>query len=461
MTYVSTVSADSPWGFWTQYEGSTVLFNSGSSGADHDLYISGSPTLRQPSPDGGTSASFWGSGSDYAYTSSNVVSNRTAATFECWFYLPSVPQTPTSLVSAAYGIGDTSRRPLHLWVDTNGTINARWGSSNASYTVISSSNTVSTGVWHHVALKIGSGTGAIRLDGVDVATGSQNLGLDNSAFLYLHTGGVPSSGGENLTNGDTVSLAYPAVWWTKLSDTVTDGHYTAMATADPPVDVDISVSSTHTSVLITDDTPSDVDVSSIYTQVLLGVSPEAPADRASSAEHLKTATSLNSYPIQVSAESLIVSQTGVEDVKMAQGHVKSAFPAVPGNIQVSAEHIKILNNPKPDNISVSSSHIKQTGESAPDQLSNTSEKLSVAHSGVESVDVTQAHTKTVGSTDRNSQNTESHAKILSSGKANPEVTSSHTKVLAEIKSTYSSSTEHVKTAGNIDIKRKRGWGILL
>jgi hypothetical protein len=237
MTYDSEVLADSPWGYWKTNEASGNLLDS--SGNSRTLTRpGGDPTYAQTGPSGAADAQAWPDSSgatEYYAVSSASPGSGTAFSLECWFYLTATPTNPVGLISIAYGYGNNSKRPLHLYIDTDGKVKLAGGSSSSANwsPVVSSSSAVSLNTWHHVVAKTAASAQTIRLDKVQVATGTFTTSVTTSDFVFVHGGGdqILSS----LINCSAVTIAKPALYLSTLSDARIDAHYDAMVSGDNSV----------------------------------------------------------------------------------------------------------------------------------------------------------------------------------------------------------------------------------
>lgn len=280
MSYDSEVLADSPALFYLQAETSGNLADSGSLNKPVNSFV-GTPTYAQTGPDGAASAIAWpDSFVTETYAQSGTIGGTapTAATLEGWFYLPSSVTKDTLIFGMGYGHGNTSARPLLLFIRADGKIALWWGTSTTITRLISSASAVSTGAWHHVAATVSSAGAKIRLNKVDVATvgGSTSLSLANTAMAQMHTGGVRAltifDGGVNggtynadLTDSSPIRIARPAFYASALSDTRIDAHKDAMSvttivTPGQPSEADTALAATaKVGVLRTTGQPAETD----------------------------------------------------------------------------------------------------------------------------------------------------------------------------------------------------------
>ena len=233
MTYDSEVAADSPWGYWKTDETSGTNL-ADSSGNARPLTITGSPTLAQTGPSLAADAISWPSSAStehYAISTATITGSAGEYSLECWFYLPSTPTALTPLVTLTFSAyGNTSARPISLYLDTSGNLVLRWGISTSVGTSLTSAGAVSTGAWHHVVATVKNGVGGlIRLDKSTVASGGNTtLSFTTGAKAVVHGGGNMTGASIDLTNGDVVTTARPAVYSAALTTARIDAHYDAM-----------------------------------------------------------------------------------------------------------------------------------------------------------------------------------------------------------------------------------------
>lgn len=283
MSYNSEVLADSPAVFYLQGETSGSLADSGSLNKPLNSFSGTAPTYAQTGPDGTATAITWPDSfvtEGYAQSATIGGTAPISATVEGWFYLPSSVTKDTLIFGMGYGHGNTSARPLLLFIRADGKIGLWWGTSSTISRLISSTSAVSTGAWHHVAATVSSAGAKIRLDKVDVANvgGTTTLSLANTAMSQMHTGGIRAvtifDGGVNggtynadLTDSSPIKIAKPAFYTSVLSDTRIDVHYDAMTTGPTivtpgqPSETDTALAATaKVGVLRTTGQPTETDV---------------------------------------------------------------------------------------------------------------------------------------------------------------------------------------------------------
>jgi hypothetical protein len=234
MTYDSEIAADSPWFYGKTDEASGSLLDSSGSSRTATL-PGGSPTYAQTGPGGAADAQAWPDSSGgteyYALTSASPGATATW-TLECWVYLTATPTNPTGLTSIAYGYGNTSKRPLQLYVDTDGKVKL-WGGQTATAawaTPVAASSALSLNTWHHVVAKTTSSTQTLRVDKTQVGTGTFTTSMTTTDLVFVHGGGA-QQGGADLTNSSAATLSKPAVYLSTLTDARIDAHYDAMITS--------------------------------------------------------------------------------------------------------------------------------------------------------------------------------------------------------------------------------------
>jgi hypothetical protein len=238
MTYDSEIAADSPWFYGKTDEASGSLLDSSGSSRTATL-PGGSPTYAQTGPGGAADAQSWPDSSGgteyYALTSASPGATATW-TLECWVYLTATPTNATGLVAIAYGYGNTSKRPLQLYVDTDGKVKLWGGSSstNAWSSSVAASSALSLNAWHHVVAKTTSSTQTLRVDKTQVGTGSNTTSVTTTDAIFVHGGGA-QNGGADLTNSSAAKISKPAVYLSTLSDARIDAHYNAMISGDATV----------------------------------------------------------------------------------------------------------------------------------------------------------------------------------------------------------------------------------
>lgn len=231
MTYDSEVAADSPWFYGKTDEASGNILDS--SGSSRTLTLpGGSPTYAQTGPSGAADAQAWpdsSGGTEYYAVSSASPGSTATWTLECWVYLTATPTNPTGLISIAYGYANTSKRPLHLYVDTDGKVKLAGGSSSATNwaSAVASASAISLNAWHHVVAKTTATTQAIRVDKVEVATGTFSTSVTTTDLVFLHGGGNHTL--SSLVDSSAITIAKPAVYLSTLSDARIDAHYDAMS----------------------------------------------------------------------------------------------------------------------------------------------------------------------------------------------------------------------------------------
>jgi hypothetical protein len=96
--------------------------------------------------------------------------------------------------------------------------------------VIGSASAVSTSAWHHCIGSLTSTAGKVRLDKVDVASGSHATAIASSGIFMLrggHNGSGQSTIGDHR-DGSAVLISKPALYLSTLTDTRTDAHHDAM-----------------------------------------------------------------------------------------------------------------------------------------------------------------------------------------------------------------------------------------
>lgn len=233
MTYDSEVAADTPWAYYKTNEASGSLADS--SGNSRTLTIpGGSPTYAQTGPSGAADALAWpdSSGGTEYYAVGSVGPGAGLFTLECWFYLTATPTNATPLVGLAYGYGNNSRRPIEMYIGSDGKIKVLTSiSSSAAPTILSSASAVSLNTWHHAVGVFNSGTvRKIRLDKVDVASDAVTISYTASgAAFFIHGGGTDASSVVDLTNGSAVTISKAAIYQAALTNTRIDAHYDAMS----------------------------------------------------------------------------------------------------------------------------------------------------------------------------------------------------------------------------------------
>lgn len=221
--YWAVVLADSPWGAWKTDEtsGSTLADASGNS---RPLSISGTPTLAQTGPDGvSADAIAWPNSNVYASSSANFpTSGGTAATLECWVYLPAAVAAITPLMNLTNGSTSTE---MVMFFDATGKLNLRTY-HNGSF-LINALSALTAG-WHHVVGSVGAAGLKLRVDGTTVASSiSVNAAGDSGQSnvpLMLHGHGSYA----NANGNGPITMARAAAWNSQLSDAQTDAHYAAI-----------------------------------------------------------------------------------------------------------------------------------------------------------------------------------------------------------------------------------------
>lgn len=222
MTWLAECIADSAWAAYLTDEASGSLADSSGNGRTM-TFPSGSPTYQEVGPDGTTlDGLLFAAGTSNARTSATVGATTTAAAVECCFKFDVTPSSPTALCGFTY-FGN-STRPLELYVDSTGKLHLWWGDPQ---TIIVSAAAPSLGEWHHAVGTVGGGSGKIRLDKADVASGAGTLSLASSAKFAVH-GGENKTGAADLTNGSQMYVSRVAAYRATLSDARIDAHYDAV-----------------------------------------------------------------------------------------------------------------------------------------------------------------------------------------------------------------------------------------
>jgi hypothetical protein len=162
----------------------------------------------------------------------------------------------------------------------------------------------------------------------------------------------------------------------------------------------------------------------------------------------------------VSAESLIVAQSGVGGRQNAQEHLKIAELNQVAEIQNSHDHIKIAERDKA-NQRIDSEQIKVAVQIDGFPVSVSAESLIVAQSGVGGRQNAQEHLKALVTNDPVETNVADHLKVATETAPTPKVDAAHVKVFAFIPSHEVMSAAHVKAAIPFVARRKAGWGLIL
>jgi hypothetical protein len=232
--YDIEVLADSPY----VYDNTRGAFVLDSSGNNRTITLPGGvPTYQQTGPGSLSDAVLWpdsaGATEYYASISTSSIAS-TPFTLECWFKVDAIPTSNTPLLALAYGYGNNSRRPFEMFLATDGKVKIISSTSSTSAaTLLSSSTTVSTGVWYHaVAIGDSGVTRKIRLNKVDVASDSPVISFTTSSSLFIHGGGSDTNAvAGDLRNGSAIYIARPAFYTAVISDARLDAHYDAMVSA--------------------------------------------------------------------------------------------------------------------------------------------------------------------------------------------------------------------------------------
>lgn len=231
MSYDSEVLADSPWCYGKTDDASGDLADS--SGNSRTIVLGGgSPTYQQTGPSGAADAITWPDSSgatEYYATTATSVPSGMPYTLEVWVdYSGTPPTNPTPLVGLAYGYGNNSRRPVEMYLDTDGKIKLLSSSSNTSAPTRLAASSALTAGYHHVVGVFDSASRHLRIDKSTVASDTLASSLTTTATFFVHGGGADASLVVDLTNGSAVKMSKPAVYRAALTDTRIDAHYNAM-----------------------------------------------------------------------------------------------------------------------------------------------------------------------------------------------------------------------------------------
>ncbi len=154
----------------------------------------------------------------FASASSQAVQRQTSGfpvtgypvSFACWFNATTLTAVQCLMNISTVNTGGTAYG-IGIRVDTSGHALATCWASGGDVTT---SATIATGAWHHLAATFASATvRAIYLDGANKVTGSTSEAWGTSSFIYVGTG---MAAGIKYTNG---AIAFSGIWNVALSDT--------------------------------------------------------------------------------------------------------------------------------------------------------------------------------------------------------------------------------------------------
>lgn len=102
-------------------------------------------------------------------TSSHSFSLGNRASFSAWFHISATPTADKALISIPAGGANSS---ITLMLDNAGKLKGKVQGTSSNGTVVQTSGSVVTGVWHHATLTINGASLELYLDGVPVGSGS-------------------------------------------------------------------------------------------------------------------------------------------------------------------------------------------------------------------------------------------------------------------------------------------------
>ncbi len=232
MTYQSVVLADSPAFLWLLNETSGTVAADSSPNGYAGTY-SGTYTQGQTAAPGVTtfSVNMNSSTGDGVYNTSASAAAASMSS-EIWF---------NTTTTSGGAILNAANDNFFIAMDNSGKIwFAIWDGS--AIHVATSASSYNNGAWHHaVATYVNGGAMVLYLDGAQVATGTNTVGINsNTGYAYaswsFNISGSPSFIGATITSDYFAgNLNAAAVYTTTLSPTQVANHYNAAVGASPGV----------------------------------------------------------------------------------------------------------------------------------------------------------------------------------------------------------------------------------
>ncbi|MFC1789478.1 hypothetical protein ACFLYY_00700 [Patescibacteria group bacterium] len=150
---------------------------------------------------------------------SSLISNN--MTVETWFKVPDTSPVFEHPLVGRFNLNDTGHENS-LMVDSNGNLRVKYRISSTDYSL--SGGAVTTNVWHNAIFTFASGTQAIYLDGVEVASSSVVGYLESGTASDLLFGSGVGIGGDRLLYAEAI-IDEVRIYNRALTNSETIEHY--------------------------------------------------------------------------------------------------------------------------------------------------------------------------------------------------------------------------------------------